>query len=174
MHTRTIFCIHLPGLSLLYSHVKTAGLKGRPGFSIKVHLWFHASRWPKHTAVHRTVGGVSEHRRKEYTNVQVWTTQFTKEQTRNPLKLLTPQKLRIPLHVPSRPPFIGRRSAVWTSLGPLPWWVPGPTTRWALRLPDLCRTVPDAREAQGLRWRSTRIVSYTYHVLCRGLLDVHD
>jgi hypothetical protein len=20
---------------------------------------------------------------------------------------------------------------VWTSLGPLPWWVPGPTTRWA-------------------------------------------
>jgi hypothetical protein len=21
---------------------------------------------------------------------------------------------------------------VWTSLGPLPWWVPGPTTRWAL------------------------------------------
>jgi hypothetical protein len=30
------------------------------------------------------------------------------------------------------------------------------------------------REAQGLRWRSTRIGSYTYHVLCRGLLDVHD
>jgi hypothetical protein len=22
-------------------------------------------------------------------------------------------------------------AVVWTSLGPLPWWVPGPTTRWA-------------------------------------------
>jgi hypothetical protein len=22
-------------------------------------------------------------------------------------------------------------TVVWTSLGPLPWWVPGPTTRWA-------------------------------------------
>jgi hypothetical protein len=30
------------------------------------------------------------------------------------------------------------------------------------------------REVQGLRWRSTQIGSYTYHVLCRGLLDVHD
>jgi hypothetical protein len=29
------------------------------------------------------------------------------------------------------------------------------------------------REAQGLRWRSTRIGSYTCLVLCRGLLDVH-
>jgi hypothetical protein len=32
---------------------------------------------------------------------------------------------------------------VWTSLGPLPRWVPEPTTRWALGLPDLCRTAPD-------------------------------
>jgi hypothetical protein len=24
-----------------------------------------------------------------------------------------------------------RQSVVWTSLGPLPRWVPGPTTRWA-------------------------------------------
>jgi hypothetical protein len=24
-------------------------------------------------------------------------------------------------------------AVVWTSLGPLPWWVPGPTTRWAPR-----------------------------------------
>jgi hypothetical protein len=40
-----------------------------------------------------------------------------------------------------------------------------------LGLPDLCRTV---REVQGLRWRSTRIGSYAYHVLCRGLQDVYD
>jgi hypothetical protein len=63
---------------------------------------------------------------------------------------------------------------VWTSLGPLPRWVPGPTTRWA---PRTTRLVPHGtcwREAQGLRWRSTRIGSYTYHVLCRGLLYVHD
>jgi hypothetical protein len=175
MHTRTIFCIHLPGLSLLYSHVKTAGLKGRPGFSIKVHLWFHASRWPNHTAVHRTVGGVSQHRGREYTNVQVWTTQFTKEETRNLLKLLTPQKLRIPLHVPSRPPLLYGDEV---SYGP-PWahYLGGYQERLLggpLGLPDLCRTVPDAREAQGLRWRSTRIGSYTYHVMCKGLPDVHD
>jgi hypothetical protein len=25
----------------------------------------------------------------------------------------------------------GRDGVVWTSLGPLPRWVPGPTTRWA-------------------------------------------
>jgi hypothetical protein len=30
------------------------------------------------------------------------------------------------------------------------------------------------REAHGLRWRSTRIGSYTCLVLCRGLLDVHN
>jgi hypothetical protein len=65
-------------------------------------------------------------------------------------------------------------AVVWTSLGPLPWWVPGPTTWWA---PGTTRLVPHGtcwHEAQGLRWRSTRIGSYTYHVLCRGLLDVHD
>jgi hypothetical protein len=65
-------------------------------------------------------------------------------------------------------------TVVWTSLGPLPRWVPGPTSRWA---PGTTRLVPHGawwREAQGLRWRSTRIGSYTYHVLCRGLLDVHD
>jgi hypothetical protein len=63
---------------------------------------------------------------------------------------------------------------VWTSLGPLPRWVPGPTTRWA---PGTTRLVPHGtcwHEAQGPRWRSTRIGSYTYHVLCRGLLNVHD
>jgi hypothetical protein len=65
-------------------------------------------------------------------------------------------------------------SVVWISLGPLPRWVPGPTTRWA---PGTTRLVPHGtywREAQGLRWSSTRIGSYTYHVLYRGLLDVHD
>jgi hypothetical protein len=68
----------------------------------------------------------------------------------------------------------GDEGVVWTSLGPLPQWVPGPTTRWA---PGTTRLVLHGtywREAQGLRWRSTRIGSYTYHVLCRGLLDVHD
>jgi hypothetical protein len=30
-------------------------------------------------------------------------------------------------------------SVVWTSLGPLPLWVPGPTTRWA---PGTTRLVP--------------------------------
>jgi hypothetical protein len=31
---------------------------------------------------------------------------------------------------------------VWTSLGPLPRWVPGPTTRWAPRTTDLRCTTP--------------------------------
>jgi hypothetical protein len=63
-----------------------------------------------------------------------------------------------------------RPSVVWTSLGPLPRWVPGPTTQWA---PGTTRLVPHGtwwRGAQGLRWRSTRIGSYTYPVLCRELL----
>jgi hypothetical protein len=63
---------------------------------------------------------------------------------------------------------------VWTSLGPLPRWVPGPITRWA---PGTTRLVSHGTcwcEAQGLRWRSTWIGSYRYHVLCGGLLDVHD
>jgi hypothetical protein len=63
---------------------------------------------------------------------------------------------------------------VWTSLGPLPLWVPGPTTRWApgttrLALHDTCW-----REAQGLRRRSTQIGSCTCPALYRGLLDVLD
>jgi hypothetical protein len=33
-------------------------------------------------------------------------------------------------------------SVVWTSLGPLPWWVPGPTTRWAPGLLDVRYTAP--------------------------------
>jgi hypothetical protein len=31
---------------------------------------------------------------------------------------------------------------VWTSLGQLLRWVPGPTTRWALGLLNLCYTTP--------------------------------
>jgi hypothetical protein len=72
------------------------------------------------------------------------------------------------------PVFFVLPCVVWISRGPLPRWVPGPTTRWAL---GTTRLVPHGtwwREAQGLRWSSTRIGSYTYHVLCRGLLDVHD
>jgi hypothetical protein len=37
---------------------------------------------------------------------------------------------------------------VWTSLGPLCWWVPGPTTRWALGLLDLSYTTPDGVEGK--------------------------
>jgi hypothetical protein len=33
-------------------------------------------------------------------------------------------------------------TVVWTSLGPLPRWVPGPTTRWPLGLLDLGCTTP--------------------------------
>jgi hypothetical protein len=65
-----------------------------------------------------------------------------------------------------------KEGVVWTSLGPLPRWVPGPTTRWApgttqLALHDTCW-----REAQELRRRSTRIGSCTCLALYRGLLDV--
>jgi hypothetical protein len=35
------------------------------------------------------------------------------------------------------------RLVVWTSLGPLPRWVPGSTTRWAPGLPSLRCTAPD-------------------------------
>jgi hypothetical protein len=65
-------------------------------------------------------------------------------------------------------------TVVWTSLGPLPRWVPGPTTRWAPGTTWLVSHGTCWREAHGPRWRSTRIGSYAYHVLCRGLLNVHD
>jgi hypothetical protein len=38
-----------------------------------------------------------------------------------------------------RPPASPALGVVWTSLGPLPRWVPGPTTRWA---PGTTQLVP--------------------------------
>jgi hypothetical protein len=63
---------------------------------------------------------------------------------------------------------------VWTSLGPLPQWVLGPTTRWAPGTTRLGLHGTCWREAQGFRWRSTRIGSCACPVPCRELLDVHD
>jgi hypothetical protein len=62
---------------------------------------------------------------------------------------------------------------VWTSLGPIPQWVPGPTTR---RAPGTTRLALHGTcwRAQGLRRRSTRIGSCTCPTLYRGLLDVLD
>jgi hypothetical protein len=63
---------------------------------------------------------------------------------------------------------------VWTSLGPLPRWVPGPTTRWS---PGTTRLVLHGTYWCGARgsWRrSTRIGSCACPVPCRELLDVHD
>jgi hypothetical protein len=63
---------------------------------------------------------------------------------------------------------------IWTSLGPLPQWVPGLTTRWTPRTTRLALHGTCWREAQGLRRRSTRIGSCTSPALYRGLLDVLD
>jgi hypothetical protein len=68
----------------------------------------------------------------------------------------------------------GGVTVVWTSLGPLLRWVPGPTTWWApgttrLVLHDTCW-----REAQGLPRDSTRLGSYTCRDPCKVLLAVHD
>jgi hypothetical protein len=43
-----------------------------------------------------------------------------------------------------------RGLVVWTSLGPLPRWVPGPTTWWALGLLGLGYTAPDGVEHKDL------------------------
>jgi hypothetical protein len=63
---------------------------------------------------------------------------------------------------------------VWTSLGPLPRWVPGPTTRWAPRTTRLALHGTCWRESQGLWRRSTQIGSCTCPTLYRGLIDVLD
>jgi hypothetical protein len=65
-------------------------------------------------------------------------------------------------------------SIIWTSLGPLPRWVPGPTTRWAPRTTRLALHSTCWREAQGLQRRSTRLGSCTCPALYKGLLDVLD
>jgi hypothetical protein len=54
-----------------------------------------------------------------------------------------PVWLANPVLVPKKIGGLRMCIVVWTSLGPLPWWVPGPTTRWALGLLDLCCTTPD-------------------------------
>jgi hypothetical protein len=63
---------------------------------------------------------------------------------------------------------------VWTSLGPLPRWVPGPTTHWATGTTRLALHGTWWREAQGLQRRSTRLGSCTCPALYGGLLDVPD
>jgi hypothetical protein len=65
-------------------------------------------------------------------------------------------------------------TVVWTSLGPIPRWVPGTTTRWAPGTTRLALHGTRWREARGLQRRSTRIGSCTCPALCRGLLDVLD
>jgi hypothetical protein len=50
---------------------------------------------------------------------------------------------------------------VWTSLDPLLWWVPRPTTRWAPGTTRLVLHCTCWREAQGLQRNSIRIGSYT-------------
>jgi hypothetical protein len=69
------------------------------------------------------------------------------------------------------PQFIG---VVWTSLGPLPRWVPGPTTRWASGTTRLALHGTRRRGAQGLHRSSTRLGSCTCSTLYGGLLDVLD
>jgi hypothetical protein len=68
----------------------------------------------------------------------------------------------------------GVTTVVWTSLGPLPRWVPGPTTRWAPRTTRLALHGIRRRGAQGLHRSSTRLGNCTCSALYRGLLDVLD
>jgi hypothetical protein len=63
---------------------------------------------------------------------------------------------------------------VWTSLGPLPRWVPGPTTRWAPGTTRLALHGTWRCGAQELHKSSTRLGSCTCSALYGGLLDVLD
>jgi hypothetical protein len=65
-------------------------------------------------------------------------------------------------------------TVVWTSLGPLPRWVPGPTPRWAPGTTWLALHGTWRRGAQGLHRSSTRLGSCTCSALYGGLLDVLD
>jgi hypothetical protein len=52
---------------------------------------------------------------------------------------------------------------IWTSLGPLPRWVPGPTTRWA---PGTTRLVPHAPDGVGRKDYGGEVLrSEAIHVL---------
>jgi NADH:ubiquinone oxidoreductase subunit 4 (subunit M) len=65
-------------------------------------------------------------------------------------------------------------SVVWTTLGPLPRWVPGSTTRWAPGTTRLALHGTWRHGAQGLHRSSTRLGSCTCSALYGGLLDVLD
>jgi hypothetical protein len=65
-------------------------------------------------------------------------------------------------------------TVVWTSLGPLPRWVPGPTTRWAPGTIWLALHGTWWRGAQGLQRRSPQLGSCTCPALYGRLLDVLD
>jgi hypothetical protein len=65
-------------------------------------------------------------------------------------------------------------TVVWTSLGPLPRWVPGPTTRWAPGTTRLALHGIWWRGAHGLQRNNTRLGSCTCSALYGGLLDVLD
>jgi hypothetical protein len=82
-----------------------------------------------------------------------------------------PTRLR-PTHTPAHK--TKAQPVVWTSLGPLPRWVPGPTTWWAPGTTRLALHDTRKRGAQGLHRSSTRLGSCTCSALYRGLLDVLD
>jgi hypothetical protein len=63
--------------------------------------------------------------------------QFVKEMDKGEKKLKPTIKSSLIYTNPNRKN--KAKSVVWTSLGPLPRWVPGPTTRWA---PETTRLVP--------------------------------
>jgi hypothetical protein len=67
-----------------------------------------------------------------------------------------------------------RGLVVWTSLGPLLWWVARPTTRWAHGTTRLVLHGTWWSEAQELRWSSTRIGSCACPDPCKDVLAVHD
>jgi hypothetical protein len=63
---------------------------------------------------------------------------------------------------------------VWTSLGPLSQWVPGPTTRWALGTTRHLMAWSTRTTEEKYSVRSTRLGSCTRPALYGRLLDVLD